>query len=120
MEEETDLSTSTITDDDKLPSDFRHYVNVESRTLVVERALLEVMVLSETRSRTMIQGGLSIALSIRHAAGRLCHTLCHPCRTAYFLANSSYIRIVPIIPHSQGYGRLSSSPPQLTYSPSGP
>jgi len=52
------LATSTITNDDKLPPDFRHYVNVESRTLCVERALLEVKVLSETRSRTMIQGGL--------------------------------------------------------------
>lgn len=60
--EEKDLATSTITDDDELSPDFRHYVNVESRTLFAERALLEVMVLSETRSRTMIQGGLLIAL----------------------------------------------------------
>lgn len=69
LEKNKDLSAGTITDDNKLPPDFRHYVNVESRTLLVERALLEVMVLSETRSRTMIQGGLLIALSIRHASG---------------------------------------------------
>lgn len=50
-------------------------MNVESGTLFVERALLEVMVLSETRSRTTIQGGLLIALSMRHASGRLCHTV---------------------------------------------
>ena len=75
MDEEKDLATSTITNDNELPPDFRHYVNVESRTALAERALLEEMVLSETRSRTMIQGGLLIALSIRHAcAGAVCHT----------------------------------------------